>query len=267
MSDGEVSKRQNPASSRSGEMGTLHGCLVEGDVEQLARMKRARRRALAISLLMQAAAVAAVLVVPLIWATERMALATQPPMPIYARGGALHHSASSRPARPPGHFEPCVFCPPHSIPGHIVTSDPLSSGPDDNLPDLPEGNCPGCPNITGAIQSPITSRTAPPPRPLETKAPTPPRIRVATIEPAMLLYRVEPVYPYLAKVTRRSGRVELHAIIATDGTIRSLQAVSGDPVFFQSALDAVRQWRYRPTILNGQAVEVETTITVIYQMQ
>jgi protein TonB len=61
--------------------------------------------------------------------------------------------------------------------------------------------------------------------------------------------------------------VELHAIIATDGTIQSLQAVGGDPVFIRSALDAVRQWRYRPTILNGQPVEVETTITVIYHAQ
>ena len=61
--------------------------------------------------------------------------------------------------------------------------------------------------------------------------------------------------------------MELHAIIATDGTIQLLQAVGGDLLFFSSALDAVRQWRYRPTILNGQPVEVETTITVIYHLQ
>ena len=82
-----------------------------------------------------------------------------------------------------------------------------------------------------------------------------------------MVHRVEPVYPFLAIQTRRSGRVELHAIIATDGTIQSLQVVGGDPVFIRSALDAVRQWRYRPTILNGQPVEVETTITVIYHAQ
>jgi TonB family protein len=61
--------------------------------------------------------------------------------------------------------------------------------------------------------------------------------------------------------------VELRAIIATDGTIQSLQVVSGDPLFYQSVLEAVRQWRYRPTVLNGIAVEIDTFITVIYNMQ
>ena len=61
--------------------------------------------------------------------------------------------------------------------------------------------------------------------------------------------------------------MELHAIISTDGTIRSLQVVSGDPLFLRSALDAVGQWRYRATVLNGQPVEIDTYITVIYSLQ
>jgi protein TonB len=61
--------------------------------------------------------------------------------------------------------------------------------------------------------------------------------------------------------------VELRAVIATDGTIQSMQVVRGDPLFLRSATDAVAQWRYRPTILNGQAVEIETYITVIYTLQ
>lgn len=80
----------------------------------------------------------------------------------------------------------------------------------------------------------------------------------------MLIYRVEPAYPVLPKQMGRSGRVELRAIIATDGTIQSLQVVSGDPLFIQSALQAVQQWRYKPTILNGQRVEIDTFITVVY---
>jgi len=86
------------------------------------------------------------------------------------------------------------------------------------------------------------------------------------LEQAMLVHRVEPVYPILPKQMGRSGHVELRAIISTDGTIQSLQVVRGDPLFFQSALDAVRQWRYRPTILNGQPVEIDTFITVEYTM-
>ena len=83
----------------------------------------------------------------------------------------------------------------------------------------------------------------------------------------MLTHRVEPVYPTLARQIGRSGHVELRAIIAADGSMQSLEAVGGDPMFFQSALEAVRQWRYTPTLLNGRQVEVDTYITVIYNMQ
>ena len=79
------------------------------------------------------------------------------------------------------------------------------------------------------------------------------------------LRRVDPIYPTLPRQTGRAGHVELRAIIATDGSIRSLQCVAGDPLFYQSALEAVRQWRYKPTFLNGVAVEVDTHITVIYK--
>jgi len=91
-------------------------------------------------------------------------------------------------------------------------------------------------------------------------------VHVTHLDPAMLIHRVEPVYPPLARQIHREGRVELHARIATDGSIQSLQVVGGDPMFYQSALDAVGQWHYRATILNGQAVEIDTSITVIYTM-
>ncbi len=87
------------------------------------------------------------------------------------------------------------------------------------------------------------------------------------LDPALLIHRVEPIYPPLAKQTHREGRVELRAIIGTDGRIRSLQIVAGDPLFEQSAVEAVQQWRYKPTILNGQPVEIDTSIMVIYSMQ
>jgi len=83
----------------------------------------------------------------------------------------------------------------------------------------------------------------------------------------MLIRRVEPVYPPLARQTHREGQVVLRAIISTDGSIQSLQVVSGDPLFLRSAQDAVTQWHYRPTILNGQPVEIDTYITVIYTLQ
>jgi protein TonB len=95
---------------------------------------------------------------------------------------------------------------------------------------------------------------------------TPRKVQVTQIDPAMLTRRIEPIYPTLMKQIGRSGQVQLRAVIGTDGTIQSLQVVSGDPGFYPSALEAVRQWRYRPTVLNGNPVEVDTFITVIYNI-
>jgi TonB family protein len=82
----------------------------------------------------------------------------------------------------------------------------------------------------------------------------------------MLIHRVEPTFPTLPRQTGREGRVELHALIGTDGAVRALQVLAGDAMFYNSALDAVRQWRYKPTFLNGRPVEVDTHITVIYKL-
>ena len=86
------------------------------------------------------------------------------------------------------------------------------------------------------------------------------------VQAALLIHRVEPLYPPLARQLHREGRVELRAIISTDGTIQALEVISGDPLLIQSALAAVREWRYRPTILDGQPIEVDTYITVIYRL-
>src|SRR5215470_15750215 len=102
----------------------------------------------------------------------------------------------------------------------------------------------------------------PPPRP----RPTGP-IRVGgNVQAARIVNRVQPVYPPLARQTRISGTVRLHAIISKDGTIQQLEVISGHPLLQQAALDAVRQWRYQPTLLNGEPVEVDTTIDVIFSL-
>jgi protein TonB len=84
---------------------------------------------------------------------------------------------------------------------------------------------------------------------------------------AQLTYRVEPRYPPLAIQIHLQGSVQLHAIISREGRITSLEVLSGHALFVQAALDAVRQWRYRPTMLDGEPVEVETTISVIFRLQ
>jgi protein TonB len=92
-------------------------------------------------------------------------------------------------------------------------------------------------------------------------------IRVSHMEQAQILYKVMPVYPDIARRTRLSGVVNLIGIIATDGSIQSLRVIHGHPFLVNAAVEAVRQWRYKPTILNGQPVEVEAPIDVTFTLQ
>lgn len=92
-------------------------------------------------------------------------------------------------------------------------------------------------------------------------------LKISRIDEGMLLTRIEPVYPPLAKIARVEGTVVLAAMIGADGRIENLRVVSGPPMLMGAALDAVRQWRYRPTMLNGRPVEVETTISVRFTLR
>jgi protein TonB len=83
----------------------------------------------------------------------------------------------------------------------------------------------------------------------------------------LLLFKTAPPYPVLAKATRTEGTVVLEAIISKAGAIENLHVVSGPPMLRQAAFDAVRTWRYRPYLLDGQPTEVETTVNVIFSLQ
>lgn len=82
----------------------------------------------------------------------------------------------------------------------------------------------------------------------------------------LLLHKITPVYPAIARQARIQGQVVLQATIGRDGTIQNLQVISGHPMLVPSALDAVKQWRYRPYLLNNEPVEVETQITVNFTL-
>lgn len=81
-----------------------------------------------------------------------------------------------------------------------------------------------------------------------------------------LIHRVEPIYPYLAIQARIQGDVILQAVISREGTIENLHVVSGHPMLSPAAMNAVKQWRYRPYKLNGEPVEVETQVTVKFSL-
>jgi len=116
----------------------------------------------------------------------------------------------------------------------------------------------------GVISNVIGSVVPPPPAP-PAKARRP--VRVATgVAEANLIRKVLPVYPPLARSARIQGTVEFTAVISKEGTIENLQLVRGHPLLVQAARDAVLQWRYRPTLLNGQPVEVVTDIIVKFML-
>jgi len=93
------------------------------------------------------------------------------------------------------------------------------------------------------------------------------RVRVSQgVTQGMVLHKVQPTYPPLARTARVQGSVLLAAVIGKDGTIQNLHVISGHPLLTQAALDAVRQWRYRPYILNGEPVEVDTQVTVNFTL-
>jgi len=95
----------------------------------------------------------------------------------------------------------------------------------------------------------------------------PQRVRISQgVTNGLLVHKVEPPYPVLAKSARIQGDVVLKAIIDREGNIQDLQLMSGHPMLAPAAIEAVKQWRYRPYLLNGQPVEVETTITVIFTL-
>ena len=246
--------------------GSLRGCLVEGDAEQRNGERRIRRRALVISILTQSALLTLLVLVPLFGKTERMAIKNFLPIPPY--GHPHNHPDSGtkpRPDHPINSGTRYIFTTPTNRP-----LSPSNAGESPvGAPDIGSGGneqesgpaCSWCVDIGGKSSGPQPPETV-------TKTPkNPPVVHITTIDPAMLIRRVEPVYPPLARQIHREGRVEMRARIATDGTIQSLEIVGGDPMFYQSAKDAVSQWLYRPTVLNGQKVEIDTYIAVIYIMQ
>jgi protein TonB len=81
-----------------------------------------------------------------------------------------------------------------------------------------------------------------------------------------LVHKVQPTYPALARSARIQGVVMLQAVISKQGTIENLRILTGHPMLAPAAIDAVRQWRYRPYILNNELVEVEAQITVNFSL-
>jgi protein TonB len=210
----------------------------------------------------QAAVLAALVLVPFLATGEKLSLVSVTPVPPFYGVPQTTRRPNSHPASAHHATNGTIYDatrPPSRIPPQIATKDSVADGP---VPPNVLGGTPGIGQRWG-VDYLDTHRPGPP-----VTAVAPPRKAVFShMDPAMLIHRVEPVYPVLARMARREGRVELRATISTDGSISSLEVLSGDPLFVRASYDAVQQWRYRPLILNGQAVEVETYITVVFMLQ
>jgi periplasmic protein TonB len=120
------------------------------------------------------------------------------------------------------------------------------------------GDLRGMPNVFGSGSRPVV----PPPPTVQTVH----TVRISHMSEGDLIRRVQPAYPALARAARIQGIVVLQATISKEGTIKNLRVLNGHPMLAQAAIDAVRQWRYRPYILNNEPVEVETQVTVNFSL-
>jgi protein TonB len=198
---------------------------------------------------------------------QMMLVAPAPPPPAPPPAPAAERIPQTHPVAR-RQFDGLRLSEPARIPEKIamLASDELPpvAGSGAGVPGGIEGGVPG-----GILSMPPRLLEVPPvllttAKPVEPVAPIP-RITVGgRVQDALIIHKVIPVYPPLARQARLSGTVRFTAIIARDGTIQNLTLVSGHPLFVAAATEAVRQWRYRPTLLNGDPVEVIAPIEVIF---
>ncbi len=161
--------------------------------------------------------------------------------------------------RPISEFENGHIVMPAKIPTGIAILTRLEPALNNAIPGL-EAQLGDGPGIPGSI---FSNQAAPPRVRQEVKGPIHLSSGVVT---GLLLQKTPPVYPPIARAARVEGTVILQATISKSGTIENLRVLSGHAMLQQAAIDAVRNWRYRPYLLNGEPVEVETTVNVIFSL-
>jgi len=245
-------------------------CLLDDDADAV-RAARARRfRSLAVSISLQALFVTVLVVAPLL-ATGKLPL--QPPVPVLVfrgePGGYRSHVRTSDSSSPVNRSNTFTFQ------SEAVAPRPASrdSGPTNNDPPPLGYRGPGCEGCQrdGVMDPPINLSSTPrgpaPPMPEARPPQAAVRQRVGgDVQQAKQIHNVTPLYPPLCKQMHLQGEIVFRAVIARDGSVQELSYVSGPACFLQYTQNAVAQWRYSPTLLNGQPTEVETTIRVVFRM-
>jgi len=247
----------------------FRNCLVEGDPAVMLLARRNRIVSLGLSVVVQTLLLGVALIVPLVVTAERPRVTVLTPIPPYSGTRAKQPQPAGprdvkiKPGPRRSIFQDGVLYQPPHIPGKIGRVN------DANEAQAPPGWLPGLPGEPNSLRPPIEGlerRGWSPPMPAPPKSSAPMRVSEG-VQEARLLNRVTPAYPMLARQARMEGTVVLRAIIGRDGIVREVELVSGPPLFVREAIEAVREWRYQPTLLNGEPVEVETHITVIFRLQ
>lgn len=213
------------------------------------------------SLLIQVAAVAGLILIPLIYTQalppaqlRNVFAAPVPTAPEVARPPTTVRSSISHFP----HFTPVTYVPP-------ATTARVSESTLEAPQDLPVANGNGFANLPPLLES-VPVKPPDQPAPAIAKAPAQKRLHVTSMEASRLIHKVQPEYPYLAKQTRVQGMVEFTAVIGKTGNIENLQLLHGHPLLVNAARQAILQWRYQPTLLNGEPVEVITNIVVNFTL-
>jgi periplasmic protein TonB len=235
-------------------------------LEATGGQKRRRIWALAFSSILQCLLVGSIVILSL-WYTqvlpreELLTMLTAPPAPP-AAPAPPQTSAKPRTMRAVSNIANGMLTAPSRIPNKILMvrePEPIAPGGFGVIGGVP-GGVPGG-ELDGILNS--TSR----PR-VVMQAAAPKRVRVSQgVAVGMITAKIDPLYPPIAIAARVEGVVLLKAIIAKDGTIQNMQVISGPAMLVPAAEAAVKQWRYRPYLLDGEPVEVETTVQVIFQLQ
>jgi len=190
-----------------------------------------------------------------------------PPPPPRAPLATQAVRRAMRPSRPEHALLEPTLTPAHIAPVHDQYLPPAQF-PSASI-GVPGGISDGLPGraLDPALQKLLSGTEPQPPAPQASKPVQHQQIRLGgRVVAAKLIYQPKPDYPELARMTRTQGDVEFEAIIGKDGSIEELKVVRGHPLLVKAAFEAVRQWRYQPTLLNGEPVEVLTEITVTFRL-
>lgn len=245
--------------------------LVEGDPVAASQARRNRVVSLGLSVATQTLLLVAALVVPLVVTAERpRAMLLTPGLPYYNVRAADAQPAgprapNERPLRHPIPRQNGVLFQPPRIPATVADiHDEVGVNLPPGVIAIPSGDprglVPGLPDV-------FAPGPQPPLPDLAAKKPSAPVRKSEGVQEALLVHRVTPEYPILARQARIEGKVVLRAIIGRDGTIRDLSVVEGQPLLARAAMQAVQQWRYQPTLLSGEPMEVDTQVTIIFKLQ